>query len=173
MILRKAKATEIDTVMKILAEGRAAIGALGIDQWQRGYPQLEVVKADIERGESFVLEDDTGELIGSCMLTVNPDPTYEKIYDGEWLTEDEKYLTIHRIALSDNARGKGGATFVVSEAEKMARESGCGSIRIDTHLGNARMRRFLEKQGFDECGIILLSDPAEPTPERVAYEKLV
>ena len=45
--------------------------------------------------------------------------------------------------------------------------------RIDPHRGNAPMRRFLEKLGFQECGVIFLEDPGEPTPERIAYQKIL
>ena len=43
---------------------------------------------------------------------------------------------------------------------------------MDTHRGNLAMRRFLEKNGFTECGIVYYITKAGD-PVRVAYEKLM
>ena len=57
MDFRKAGEQDIDLIMGILADGRAALQALGIDQWQGGYPHRAVVEADVTRGESYVAKD--------------------------------------------------------------------------------------------------------------------
>ena len=49
---RKATEGDIDRIMEIVADGRAAIRALGLDQWQGGYPHRGVIEGDVARGET-------------------------------------------------------------------------------------------------------------------------
>ena len=46
-------------------------------------------------------------------------------------------------------------------------------MRIDTHPGNAPMRRLLLKRGYAECGTVYIDHAEGATPDRVAYEKLL
>ena len=62
---------------------------------------------------------------------------------------------------------------LVKLAAEMTKEAGYGSIRIDTHEGNIPMRTFLKKQGFEECGIIYLSNEGCVDNKRIAYEKIL
>ncbi len=50
----------------------------------------------------------------------------------------------------------------------MCKQRGIHSIKIDTHQENLPMRRFLEKNAFQYCGIIYL----ENGDERMAFERL-
>ena len=99
------------------------------------------------------------------------EPTYDKIYDGHWLTGDDgrDYIAIHRVAISVSSRGSGLSGKIIDFAVSFAKEKGRKSLRIDTHRGNAVMRRMLEKNGFEYCGIIYL----ESGDERIAYEKVL
>lgn len=172
MLIRKTGRGEISRVLEILSEGRAAIARLGIDQWQDGYPDREVIEGDVERGISHVLELD-GVIEGTAVLMTDREPTYDEIFEGEWLTNGDNYFTIHRIALGDRLRGKGAASFVIDTAASMAREAGCASVRVDTHEGNVAMRRMLEKNGFRYCGIIYLDPSRTEKVKRVAYERVL
>ena len=56
MDFRKTKVDEIDRVMEILLDGKAALASLGIDQWQgEGYPARDIVAGDVEDGVSYVV----------------------------------------------------------------------------------------------------------------------
>lgn len=167
-VFRSSEA-ELDTLSDIIEEARGTIAALGIDQWQKGYPNAEVIADDIRLGRSYCVRHE-GEVCGTFALIDDGEPTYDKIYDGEWLTGDGGcYLAIHRVAVAVRARGSGASTAIVSFAESRARELRCRSLRIDTHYGNVVMRRMLEKHGFLPCGTIYLAcgDP------RIAYEKII
>ena len=170
MIIRKSKASDIENIMPIFEEARKTIAALGINQWQNGYPSRDVIKSDIEKGESYAVEI-AGNIVGSFVMIKSGEPTYDKIYRGEWKSgnESREYLTVHRVARSVSSRGTGVSGEIIKFAEAFAKENGKNSIRIDTHEGNVVMRRMLEKQGFSYCGIIYL----ESGEERVAYEKIV
>lgn len=166
--IKPATKEALGDIQAVFAQARAAIAALGIDQWQDGYPNDARLLSDMEAGMGYVLCRD-GRIEGYFALMTTPDPTYAYIEGGAWLTEGEHYVTLHRVALSDALRGTGAADLAVSFAVARALRTGAHSVRIDTHQGNARMRRFLDKQGFLACGTIYL----ESGDPRVAYERVL
>ena len=169
LILRPTCEGDLPEVMRIIADAQADFRARGIDQWQNGYPNEQVIRGDIERGESYVVT--RGEqIVATAMITFAPDPNYATIYGGEWLLAAPKsYATIHRIAVDLAERGQGVAEWIVGQTERMCRKCGADSLRIDTHRDNRSMQRVAEKNGMTLCGIIHLADEAE----RLAYEKIM
>ncbi len=177
MELRKTKVAEIGRVMEILLDGKASLAALGIDQWQgEGYPAREIVVGDVDDGVSYVVEDTSGHLAATCMISFSGEPDYDEI-EGAWLTEgsssDPAYAVVHRVAVAADSTGKGAARFMLMNAERIARSGGARSVRVDTHPGNVPMLRLIASCGFTECGIIRIKHAEGLTPERVAFEKLV
>ena len=164
--IRPSTKLDLDEIMCILGEARETIGRLGIDQWQYGYPSRSILKEDMGLGRSYVVEDEDG-ICAVFSLIDDGEPTYRKIYSGQWLCEDRPYLALHRIAIRVSKRGKGIAGQIIGYiAEKAVREN-YTTIRVDTHQGNIPMRKMLEKNGFLYTGIIYLANGEE----RVAYEK--
>ena len=168
MQIRQGRVNDLDAMRTLYAEARGTIAALGIDQWQNGYPEREILLEDVRQGWSRVL-DEAGEVVGAFALIPDGEPTYDVIEDGHWITGDEnrQYMTVHRVAIAVRCRGRGYAKQLLDYVARSAREHGLSSVRIDTHEGNVVMRRMLEKNGFARCGIIRLTDGAR----RVAYEK--
>lgn len=175
MQLRKTSESDIDKVMGILADGRMALAALGIDQWQGGYPHRDVVESDVSRGDSYVVVDG-GDVVATAMIGLSGERDYDYI-EGAWLTEgssdDPCYSVIHRVAVDGARKGRGAASFLLASAEDLARRHGRASVRIDTHPGNAPMRRLLAKHGYTQCGTIFIAHADGGIPDRVAYEKLM
>ncbi len=170
MKIRKTGKSDIKFIMPIFDEARRTIAALGIDQWQNGYPSEEVILSDVDKDQSYLCDVD-GKICGTFAMLENGEPTYDKIYDGHWLTGDcsKDYIAIHRVAISVASRGSGLSGKIIEYAADFARSMGRKSLRIDTHRGNVVMRRMLEKNGFLHCGTIFLVSG----DERVAYEKTV
>ncbi len=168
MIIRKTKKSDIPALLSIFDEARGTIKALGIDQWQNGYPSRSVIENDIDREQSYCAELE-GKLFATFALLSCGEPTYDKIYEGEWITGEQSYIAIHRVAISLEKRGQGISTAIIDYACNFAKASGKKSLRIDTHRGNIVMRKMLEKHGFVYCGVIYL----ENGDERVAYERII
>ncbi len=162
--IRLATQDDVPAIMPVFDQARAAIAELGIDQWQDGYPTQAHIEADIQAGVGYVLCV-SGLIQGYFAMIADPEPTYARIYDGAWQT-DGSYTTVHRVAMSDVLRGKGGAAEAIRYVVSRTLRAGISSVRIDTHEGNLRMRKFLEKQGFCACGIIYLESGAS----RIAFE---
>lgn len=128
-------------------------------QWTGGYPSVEVLKADMERGSSYVISDSSSEIVGTFAFIPGIEPTYNYI-EGKWLT-DGPYATIHRLASGPESHG-------------IAREcfdwcwSRVQNLRIDTHADNSIMQHCILKYGFTYCGVIYLAN-GDP---RLAYQKI-
>lgn len=169
-MIRKATFSDLDALMPIFDEARETIAALGIDQWQDGYPAREVIAVDILQACSYAVMCDD-EIVGTFVIVDDGEPTYDHIYDGHWLTGDDEraYIALHRVAVAVKKRGSGISTAIIDYAVQYAKTHGCASVRIDTHAGNIVMRKMLEKHGFVYCGVIYLQSGAA----RVAYEKVL
>lgn len=169
MKFQKANIKDVDTIMQILSAARGRIGRLGIDQWQYGYPTRDIIIEDVNLHRAFVVRDDDDSVCAVFTMLDDGEPTYEKIYDGEWIAEGKPYIAVHRIAVSGDKLKRGIASQVMAWCEAHAKEIGYASLRIDTHVGNTPMRGMLEKNGYKYCGTIYLTDGQS----RCAYEKLV
>ncbi len=170
MTIRKSEPKDLDLLMEIIHQAQKTMATLGIDQWQNGYPSDTVISKDITENRSYavVLED---EICGTFVLQDERETSYDKLYDGHWLTGDDAtdYLTVHRVAIALSHRGMGVAEAIIKFSENEARRKNCRSLRMDTHQGNLPMRRMLEKNGFCHCGTVRLIN-GNP---RVAYEKII
>ena len=166
-ILRKTTTADVNRVMTVIDQGKAYLKANEIDQWQNGYPNEKIIKEDIVDGYGYVLvcED---EVVGTVALSFDGEPWYDDIRGGEWLT-NEDFLVIHRLAVSQEARGTDLATEMIKQAEKLCAKRGIRSIKIDTHEDNVIMQKFVKKNGFVYCGTVILGSEGK----RLAFEKVL
>lgn len=130
-------------------------------QWGEGYPSEAIIKADMEKHGAFVIVDDD-MIIGYFAFLPSPEPTYNHIYDGEWLDDTQPYHVIHRIASYPDAHG----IFSSIMDFCLSRDT---NIRIDTHRDNNIMQYNVLKHGFTYCGIIYLASG----DERLAYQRIL
>lgn len=156
-MIRKATMADMHEIERIYETARGFMAQCGNPtQWGKTYPEKEIITEDIEKGRLFVLEDTS--LLGAFVFMEGPDPTYNKIFDGAW-SSDEPYFAVHRVA--SDGRSKGFLKTVISFCRQTA-----SHLRIDTHRDNIVMQGALEKCGFCKCGIIYLLNGEE----RIAYE---
>ncbi len=167
MEFRKAVESDIDRIMEIIRQAQAYLKEQGINQWQNNYPNTETIKNDIDKGYGYVLLKE-GEIVGTVSVSFDGEKTYEKIYDGKWISNFD-YVVIHRIAIDRRFKGRGLASEIMKNIEEMSLKRNIHSIRIDTHEDNKPMQRLIEKNGFQYCGIIYLADKSK----RLAFEKLI
>lgn len=166
-MIRKATPEDLPKIMEIINDAKRSLKARGIDQWQSGYPNEEIILQDIADGNSYLYTEDD-ELLATFGLFYGVDPTYVTIYDGEWLTENP-YSVIHRVAINGHLRGKGIVGKIIAFAGEESLKNGFKSMRIDTHPDNKSMQRALQKAGYRYCGNIFLANG----DLRLAYEKVL
>ena len=160
MYIRKATYKDLNPLMQIFEKAKTIMRSCGnLKQWNNGYPAPEIIKADIDNGNCYVLCDnepdhESDEIIGTMALIPGPDPTYTYI-EGEW-PDQEPYYVIHRIATS--APGRNVTKTMLDWAFEQIAQHNIFVIRIDTHADNCIMHHILSKYGFTRCGVIYLED---------------
>ncbi|MDO4454292.1 MAG: GNAT family N-acetyltransferase [Eubacteriales bacterium] len=166
MIFRNADERDIKRIMEMICQAQEDLKSQGVDQWQAGYPNEEIVQEDIRRRENFVMEQN-GEIVATVVFSFEKEPSYENIYDGKWQSEDP-YAVIHRIAVDRSKKKNGVATEMLEEIIKKCHENKILSIRIDTHRDNHIMQSWIAKNHFSYCGVIYLKSDGTA---RNAYER--
>lgn len=158
--IKKSVVADIPVIMQLLECGRQKMRANGnLEQWTDGNPKQSLIEADINNGNSYILEED-GKAVATFAFIKGPDVTYTNIYEGKWKENTLPYHVIHRMASLQGTHG------VFKDILEYCFER-CNNIRIDTHRQNSIMRNALSKYGFEYCGIIYLLDGAE----RLAYQQ--
>lgn len=126
-------------------------------QWNANYPALEDLEPDIQNGNSYVcVEND--KVVATFTLIIGDEPNYQLIENGSWRSE-APYGTVHRLASDGTTKGIARACFNFCKTQ-------ISHLRVDTHKDNQPMQACFKQNGFEECGIIYVSDG---TP-RIAYE---
>lgn len=169
LMLQKAEIADLLDVMEITKQAKALLKADGINQWQAGYPNEDDFKNDILQEHLYVAKLDES-VVGFISLIDGIDRWYQVIENGAWLRHDEPYYTIHRVAVSVNAKGQqvGYRMLQAAISECLALDTSIASIRVDTHPLNTRMQHLLEKVGFIKAGDIFINEGEL----RFAYEYL-
>ena len=161
MNIRKANCKDLEEIRLIYQSARKFMSDNGNpNQWGNNNPPLSRTKEDLRENNLYVVEDDK-DILAVFFYKYGDDPTYKIIHQGNWLN-NSPYGVIHRIAVSDKARGKGIAGICFDFAY-----SQCKNLKIDTHKDNIPMQRALAKHGFKQCGIIHLVNG----DKRIAFQK--
>ncbi|MGG5323464.1 hypothetical protein IGJ83_001570 [Enterococcus pernyi] len=168
MYLRKTTLDDLPGVLQIIDQAAAYLAEQGLPQWQGDQkPSKERFIEDIERQESFVLIDEE-DIVGTAALVAGIDPVYTAIA-GNWEGR-EPYLSIHRVALDQNVRGKRLGKQLLDYLLTVATCQGIKDVRIDTFPTNHPMEKTIYSAGFHYCGMI---EFPFPHGERKAYQKLL
>lgn len=149
-MIRLAKVTEIPQILDLTRACGAALRAEGIFQWTADYPSETAFRQDVDRGELWVLETTEG-ISGTMTLSETMDREYEAV---RWLTPQGNQRYLHRLGIHPALQGKGLAQQLMDHAERMARQQGAVSIRLDTFSRNARNQRFYEMRGYHRLGAV-------------------
>ncbi|MGH2623259.1 MAG: GNAT family N-acetyltransferase [Sphingobacterium sp.] len=163
--LRKATNEDRDRIWEILQQAIKLRKQDGSSQWQDGYPNAGVVQHDINQGYGYVLLSE-GQILAYVAVIFDGEPAYQEL-EGKWLSNQE-YVVIHRLAVAQDIKTKGTATFVMKQVETLAIAHGVYSIKVDTNFDNKGMLRIFEKLGYEYCGEVHFRGGA-----RMAFEKLL
>ena len=132
-----------------------------IPQWTHSYPR-KVHYTDDVLTQTLYIYKDNNKILGVMACRPENDPPYQTITG--WLCE--KSLVLHRILVHPQYRKSGIAQLLLDFAINKGIKEGYQSIKIDTHLDNYKMRRFLAKNDFIDIGYLEIID-------RQAYEKIL
>tara|TARA_B110000305_G_scaffold155080_1_gene171746 strand:+ start:348 stop:857 length:510 start_codon:yes stop_codon:yes gene_type:complete len=162
---RLAKISEAFEIWQILKDAIQRRKEDGSNQWQDGYPNMDVVKNDIERKIGFVLTQNDN-IIGYTAIIINNEPDYINI-EGKWLTNQD-FMVYHRVAISKKFLAKGMAKKMMKLIEEYALSKNIYSLKADTNHDNIPMLKIFEKMGYSFCGTVHIRQSP-----RKAYEKVL
>ena len=84
------------------------------------------------------------------------------------MAQHPAYVVVHRLALDASVRGRGLASQVFEETERLARSKEIHSFKVDTDNDNQIMKHLLEKKRLSVLRHHLLCNS-----EKIAFEKLI
>ena len=99
-------------------------------------------------------------LHGAFAFIIGEDPTYLQIDDGSWLS-DAPYGTIHQVASDGTIHGFFSQIVDYCWAQ-------IPHLRVDTHADNQIMQHLIQKNGFEQRGIIYVLNHSP----RIAFERV-
>jgi len=153
-ILRKAKEQELAEIVLIFKKAISKMSTQNIFQWDDKYPDEEILRKDILKGELHVLCE--GEVIKACVV-LNETQNIE-YQTGEWQYSEGKIGVVHRLCIHPDYQGQGNGTILMQLVEAYLREGGYHIIRLDTFAPNRIARSLYEKMGFTYAGEVTFDD---------------
>ena len=158
MTLRQATLEELQGVCDLYRAACRGMEQSGLDQWHWGiYPDEDMVREDIARGELYVADGPDGL---RCAVCVNL--SYDEAYQGvNWLYGLHPG-SFHRLAVHPSQQGKGLGRQVLACVEELLRGMGCDCLRMDTFTQNQRAQRLYEGYGMRRAGLVVFSFRPEP-----------
>jgi nitroreductase/ribosomal protein S18 acetylase RimI-like enzyme len=159
------KGTQADAreVFALIVACRDAMEGTGMEQWPDFYPDLDVVRGDIERGALWVYREGGDVVAAMTVDDIQPEP-----YDAIGWKYGGLYICVHRLAVDPARRREGIAGRMMAFAEETAFRDGRKAVRLDTYGLNAAARRFYERLGYIERGTIRLQ---KKEGEYICFEK--
>lgn len=172
VFMRPAIKSDLKTIATLIDGARQFLKSQGLSQWQSGYPNEETVATDIALNRGHVLVVGS-EVAGYTALLAGTDPVYEAITDGQWLSEADDYISIHRFAISDGFRGQKLAQRFMTAILTLCYDKKQFDVRIDTHPENHPMQSVITGNGFEKRGVVYINEGQEINGERRAYQLIL
>lgn len=169
-MIRKAVREEIPTIAEIYRHiheqeqrGLAHIGWL-----PEVYPVERTAQDAFKRGDLYVYREET--VLASAIINQTQVDAYAQ---GEWkfTALDSEVMVLHTLVVEPAACGRGIGRAFVSFYEKLARQSGCKALRMDTNAINIKARSLYKNLGFREAGIVPCVFNGIPGVQLVLLEK--
>ncbi|MEP6731523.1 MAG: GNAT family N-acetyltransferase [bacterium] len=133
--VRPAEASELD-----------ALATVWYDAWQDGHAGL--LPAALQRVRTRESFRDRLHVAIDEIRVVGPVGSPK----GFYMLEDDE---LHQLFVAADARGRGSAAALISDAEARLRERGVATAWLACAIGNDRAARFYEKCGWRRTGIVV------------------
>ena len=120
----------------------------GIHQWDNIYPDKETLRQDILQNQMYTGEKDNK--IAVCfVLNEECDEEYKK---ASWICPDARFCIIHRLCVTPIFQKQGIAGQTMEYIEKLCKNQGYDSIRLDCFTQNPYSQKLYNKAGYSITG---------------------
>lgn len=174
-MIRRATDDDIPALLALASEAGMALREGGIMQWDNTYPNSAIFERDLSREQLYVLDvqpamsRSTSEIAGCIVVSWVSDEEYDQV---QWLIPSSTNSYIHRLVIHPLHQRRGHASLLMEFAEKISREKGCESIRLDAFSQNLSALRMYEKLGFRRLEELFFSHCPSKEPF-YCYEKVL
>ncbi|MGB3444459.1 MAG: GNAT family N-acetyltransferase [Actinophytocola sp.] len=134
--MRLAEHGDLDTVMALLDARIHWLRARGSDQWSTGRTFRTRLTNNIERGETWLLEEN-GEAIATITLTTEGDPDF-------WTPDElrERAVYVSKMASKIERRGEGLGALMIRWTQDRAAKCGLDIVRWDAWRTNPQLQDY-------------------------------
>jgi len=146
-VFRPASAHDFDAVVSLYSQAISHMCEIGIEQWDERYPDADLLRDDMERGEMYVLQRG-GEILAVVVVNARQDEEYAQ---GDWRCGNNAAV-IHRLCVHPKHQHQGIAAEVMRHAERLIAGRGYDSIRLDAFTQNPYALRLYERFGYIRAG---------------------
>lgn len=129
---------DVSEAQSLVAGARQWLHSRSIDQWQDAIPD-STIRSNAERGELFVVRGNTG--LRAMVTVVESD-------EETWGHQLDPAVYVHRLAVAQDARGKGLGPALLNWVRLRAVEQGKKFVRLDCASDNPGLRKFYERLGY-------------------------
>ena len=144
----KADINDLEEIYSLYQNAIIAMEKDNIHQWDEIYPDKDILKEDITKNQMYIGKTDNK--IAVCfVLSEECDEEYK---NGKWQWPDSKFCVIHRLCVNPKFQNQGIATQTMEYIEKLCKEAGYDSIRLDCFTENPYSRKLYDKAGYSVVG---------------------
>lgn len=153
MKFRLATKNDVETVAAMYYEMNEFLaGTINYPGWANDfYPVKETARTAEKEKTLFVLENDDGKIVASCILKTGLQTGYDR---GQWEVDEDwqNVLSIHTLLVRLDEMKKGLSKILVKEIEKYAKENSFKVIRLDCTEMNAPAKSLYNGLGYRDAG---------------------
>ncbi len=139
---------ELNQIFTLFENAVKNMNNQGVFQWDEIYPNYEVLSADIDSETLFVGRLDN-EIVSVFVINDCCDDEYN---DGNWQYKDLSYRIVHRLCVNPDFQNKGIGTYTMNYIEKIVKQMGIQTIRLDCFTKNQYAFRMYKGLGYDVVG---------------------
>ncbi|MGH3872279.1 MAG: GNAT family N-acetyltransferase [Pseudonocardiaceae bacterium] len=167
MRIRRARQSDLPTIMRWRQEAATWLAAIGSDQWsdagltRDSFEQR--VSDSITAGETWIAEDDDGTPLGTIAVDSTADA-------GLWKPEElHGAYVIHRMIIDRTAAGRDVGSKLIDHAVHLAQRNSRVRLILDAWTTNEGLHRYYRSQGFRHVRTV----PGHWTPSAALFEREV
>ena len=144
----KANINQLDKIFDMYSAAIENMEKQGIHQWDEIYPDREILRQDILLNQMYIGEIDNK--IAVCfVLNEECDEEYN---NASWICPDARFCIIHRLCVNPIFQKQGIAGQTMEYIEKLCKNKGYDSIRLDCFTQNPYSQKLYDKAGYSITG---------------------
>lgn len=147
-IFRLAQEDDYRDIVSIFVRAIDKMNSQAIYQWDKIYPTKDILKADIDKRQMYVLTLNK-IIVSAVVINEEQDPQYGS---ANWKFENGKIAVMHRLCVNPDYQNKGIGKITINFVEKMLVERGYEALRLDTFSQNHFALALYKKSGYSYVG---------------------